>query len=331
MTIPLPVAVGVDWGTTHRRGYALAADGRCLAEHADADGMLAARGRFEPSLQTLLQALAADGLQVRVLMSGMVGSASGWVQAPYLSPEVPLRELGRHLLRVPGTARRVEIVPGIALKTATAVDVMRGEETQLLGAALLGHDDGWFLLPGTHSKWVRMAQGRVADFATFMTGELFDLLGRHGTLAAAAGSSGSTGAGSASPASAPTNGSVNTSSSEGLPAPTHHPDAFAQGLQGSAYVALSHALFGCRARVVTGELPPEQARDYLSGLLIGAEWHELRRRGAGRLPPAVTVIGAPQLAARHADAARAFGVGLHHLDPGEVYKTALAHLLAQSS
>ena len=40
------VAVGVDWGTTHRRGYALAADGRCLAEHADADGMLAARGRF---------------------------------------------------------------------------------------------------------------------------------------------------------------------------------------------------------------------------------------------------------------------------------------------
>ena len=297
-----PVAVGVDWGTTHRRGYALATDGRCMAEHADTDGMLAARGRFEASLETLLQALNASGPQVRVLMSGMVGSAHGWVQAPYLGPEVRLRELGHHLLRVPGTARRVDIVPGIALKTASAVDVMRGEETQLLGAALLGHEDGWFLLPGTHSKWVRMAEGRVADFATFMTGELFDLLGRHGTLAAAAGA-------------------------EHAGADVHHPEAFGQGLRAGADVALSHALFGCRARVVTGALPPEQARSYLSGLLIGAEWHELRRRGAGHLPATVTVIGAPHLAARHAEAAAAFGVTLQHLDPAEVYKTALAHLL----
>jgi 2-dehydro-3-deoxygalactonokinase len=221
----------------------------------------------------VLHALNASGPQVRVLMSGMVGSAHGWVQAPYLGPEVRLRELGHHLLRVPGTARRVDIVPGIALKTATAVDVMRGEETQLLGAALLGHEDGWFLLPGTHSKWVRMAEGRVADFATFMTGELFDLLGRHGTLAAAAGA-------------------------EHAGADAHQPEAFGQGLQAGADVALSHALFGCRARVVTGALPPEQARAYLSGLLIGAEWHELRRRGAGHLPTTVTVIGAPHLAAR---------------------------------
>ena len=307
MTASLPddssaVAVGVDWGTTHRRGYALAANGRCLAEHADADGMLAARGRFEASLETLLQALNASGPQVRVLMSGMVGSAHGWVQAPYLGPEVRLREIGHHLLRVPGTARRVDIVPGIALKTATAVDVMRGEETQLLGAALLGHENGWFLLPGTHSKWVRMAEGRVADFATFMTGELFDLLGRHGTLAAAAGA-------------------------DHAGADPHHPDAFGQGLGAGADVALSHALFGCRARVVTGALPPEQARAYLSGLLIGAEWHELRRRGGGHLPTKVTVIGAPHLAARHAEAAAAFGVPLQHLDPAEVYKTALAHLL----
>jgi 2-dehydro-3-deoxygalactonokinase len=318
MTAFFPVAaVGVDWGTTHRRGYALAADGHCLAEHADADGMLAARGRFEASLETLLQALNASGPHVRVLMSGMVGSANGWVQAPYLGPEVPLRDLGRHLLRVPGTARQVDIVPGIALKTASAVDVMRGEETQLLGAALLGHDDGWFLLPGTHSKWVRMAAGRVADFATFMTGELFDLLGRHGTLAAAAGAAaGAPGAAGAEPAGA------DRTETDPL-----HPEAFGQGLRAGADVALSHALFGCRARVVTGALPPEQARDYLSGLLIGAEWHELRHRGAGHLPAAVTVIGAPHLAARHAEAAAAFGVTVQHLDPAEVYKTALAHLL----
>ena len=323
MTTTLPVgtsavAVGVDWGTTHRRGYALAADGRCLAEQTDADGMLAARGRFEASLETLLQALHASSPHVRVLMSGMVGSANGWVQAPYLDPEVPLRDLGRHLLRVPGTARRLDIVPGIALRTADAVDVMRGEETQLLGAALLGHDNGWFLLPGTHSKWVRMAAGRVADFATFMTGELFDLLGRHGTLAAAGAGAGAgtPGAAGAEPAGADQAGTD-----------PQHPEAFDQGLRAGADVALSHALFGCRARVVTGALPAQQARDYLSGLLIGAEWHELRRRGAGHLPASVTVIGAPHLAARHAEAAAAFGVTVQHLDPAEVYKTALAHLL----
>ena len=298
-----PVAVGVDWGTTHRRGYALTADGHCIAEHADADGMLAARGRFAESLEALLAALGAQGPQVRVLMSGMVGSANGWVPAPYLSPEVPLHELGHHLMRIPGAARRIDIVPGLALKRGSTVDVMRGEETQLLGARCLGHPDGWFLLPGTHSKWVRMAQGQVADFATFMTGELFDLLGRHGTLAAAAG----------------------------VESSAHHAGAFAQGLQGAADAALSHALFGCRARVVTGEMPAEQARSYLSGLLIGAEWHELRRRGSGHLPAEVTVIGAPGLGALHGEAAQTFGVTLHHVDPGAAHRAAMAHLLSSSA
>ena len=162
-------AVGVDWGTTHRRGYAIGADGRCLAEHADADGMLAARGRFGASLRTLLQALGAEELQVPVLMSGMVGSAHGWVEVPYLEAPLDLRSLASHLFEMPthlwdeatgagqrrpsrtAPPRSVHIVPGCVLRTGGRVDVMRGEETQLLGAVGLGHRDGWFLLPGTHS------------------------------------------------------------------------------------------------------------------------------------------------------------------------------------
>lgn len=294
-----PLTVGVDWGTTHRRGYLVGADGRCLAEHADAQGMLAARGRFPAALDGLLAALGVTDADLPVLMSGMVGSAQGWVEAPYLDTAVPLPELGRHLVEVTAAAHRVRIVPGYCLRRGGQVDVMRGEETQLLGAVVLGHGDGWFVLPGTHSKWAELRDGAIADFATFMTGELFALLASQGTLAAAAGS-----------------------------ADRDDEAAFRAGLNAEPGAALSHTLFGGRARVVSGAMPAGHLRAYLSGVLIGAEWHDLRRRCGGRLPAGVTLIGAPELAARHAEAARAFGVVLHRLDPREVYLAALTRLLA---
>lgn len=296
-------AVGIDWGTTHRRGVALAADGACVAMHEDADGLLAARGRFAPSLATMMTALGATDPTVELLMSGMVGSAQGWHAAPYLDPSVPLRELRRHLVTLPDAAcagRRARIVPGYCQRRAESIDVMRGEETQLLGAVMLGHDDGWFVLPGTHSKWVRLRAGAIDDMATFMTGELFDLLGRHGTLAAAA-------AGEARSEAAA--------------------EAFACGLTAEPEAALSHRLFGARARVVSGDMPAEALRPYLSGVLVGAEWHDLQRRGGGRLPPRVTLIGSPMLAAQHAAAAAAFDVELRTLDPQAVHRAALSHLL----
>lgn len=292
-------AVGIDWGTTHRRGYVVAAgDGHCLAEHRDAQGMLAARGRFPAAAAELLAALGVADPAVPVLMSGMVGSAQGWVEAPYLGLDVPLLQLHEHLVDVPVSGRRIRIVPGYCLRRAGQADVMRGEETQLLGAVALGRADGWFLLPGTHSKWVHLRAGAMVDFTTFMTGELFALLGSQGTLAAAAGS-----------------------------AHEHHAEAFASGLDAEPAAALSNALFVCRARVVSGLMPAGHARSYLSGLLIGAEWHDLRRRCGGHLPQEVTLIGAPGLAARYADAARRFGVSLHLLDPRAAFLAALAHLL----
>lgn len=309
---PEPIAlVGVDWGTTHRRGYALGADGRCLAEHADADGMLAARGRFPDSLRTLLQALGAGTAPIPVVMAGMVGSAHGWIEVPYREAPLDLAALGSHLFKVPATVWKgragstgsgprhpLWIVPGCVLRAGPRVDVMRGEETQLLGAVALGHQDGWFLLPGTHSKWARLRRGVIVDFSTYLTGELFALLSQHGTLAAAASDASS----------------------------VHDPAAFAMGLQAAATSTLSNALFGCRARVVSGAMPASQARSYLSGLLIGAEWHDVRRRGRGRLPPRVTVIGAPELAARHAEAASHFGLTLDHIDPREATLAALGRL-----
>lgn len=309
------IAVGVDWGTTHRRGYALGPDGKTVAEHADGDGMLAARGRFAASLSGLLHTLGADDEPVPVVLSGMVGSAHGWVEAPYLPAPLDLRSLPQHLFELPSAMardldpagppgrRRIRIVPGCVLRLPQRVDVMRGEETQLLGALALGHAEGWFLLPGTHSKWVRMRAGVVTDFATYLTGELFALLCQQGTLAAAVGSE---------------------------PTP-HHADAFLQGLRAAASTALSNALFGCRARVVSGAMPTPQARSYLSGLLIGAEWHDVRRRSRGRMPKTVCVIAAPELATLHTEAARALGVTLELIDPHDAMRAALGVLLGSSS
>jgi 2-dehydro-3-deoxygalactonokinase len=166
--------IGIDWGTTHRRAVLLSREGDVLAEHADAEGALACAGRFRPALEALLARWHAAGADVPVIMSGMVGSATGWQAVPYLGGETPLARLGGALVRVAETpaGRRWFIAPGYCIRgEADAhgeadVDVMRGEETQLLGAMSLLDEgaapsarpsDGDYLLPGTHSKWVRLA------------------------------------------------------------------------------------------------------------------------------------------------------------------------------
>jgi 2-dehydro-3-deoxygalactonokinase len=295
--------VALDWGTTHRRAYALDASGLCLNEHADADGALACKGRFPEALASALQALNAT--PQRVLMSGMVGSALGWKEVPYVSDDVPLTDLARHLTEVPSPAGgpRQLIVPGYCVRDAFGQpDVMRGEETQLLGAVTLGHATGWFVLPGTHSKWVELHNGRVRQLRTYMTGELFNLLGQHGTLAAAIGA--------------------------------HTQDwdnaTFAEGVKAAANGALSRALFGTRARVVTGDMPASQTKAYLSGLLIGTELHDVvRSAGPGAATTPFKLIGSPELATHYEAAAAQLGLRFEVLDARAAFLSAMAYLQSE--
>lgn len=283
--------IGIDWGTTHRRAYLLGVQGQLLAEYSDDQGLLASQGRFAESLATVL-ARWPHGLPV--LMSGMVGAASGWQEAPYLDAATPLTMLAQRLMPLRGApaGRSCVIVPGYRWRGAAGeIDVMRGEETQLLGALALGHGDGWYVLPGTHSKWVKVEQGAVSLLRTYMTGELFGLLGQHGTLS----------------------GMVDPQAT--------HPPAFRDGLQAAAKGALSHTLFGCRARVVAGDMPAAHARSYLSGLLIGAEWCDAVQRAPDLRQ--VTLIAAEHLAEGYKTAALHHGCALSVLDPREVYLAAL--------
>lgn len=283
--------IGIDWGTTHRRAYLLGAQGQLVAEYSDDQGMLAAQGRFAESFAAVL---ARWPHGVPVLLSGMVGAASGWQEAPYLDATTPLTALAQRLmpLRAAPAGRACAIVPGYRWRGAAGeVDVMRGEETQLLGALALGHGDGWYVLPGTHSKWVRVEKGAVSVLRTYMTGELFGLLSQHGTLA----------------------GMV----SSGAP----NPQAFRDGLHAAAGAALSHTLFSCRARVVAGDMPAAHAHSFLSGLLIGAEWSDALQRAPQ--PQQVTLIAAEHLAESYKTAALHHGCALSVLDPREVYLAAV--------
>jgi len=313
-----PALIGIDWGSTHRRATLVAADGTSLAERVDGEGALSCAGRFPASLETLVAGWPEADAGLPVVMAGMVGSAIGWQTVPYLERDTPLSDLARHLVRVNDApaGRRWFIAPGYCVRDdAGAVDVMRGEETQLFGALHLlgrGASDGIYVLPGTHSKWVRLQGGRVTELRTYMTGELFALLRQHGTLASA----------------------MQTSRSSDAPGLQHADVAsdpeFLRGVaEAASHPALTHALFGARARVVTGALAPAAAAAYVSGLLIGAEWADAHRGAASADAHSATVrvIGEPALAALHAACARHHGRRLETLEARQIQRAAW-HALA---
>jgi 2-dehydro-3-deoxygalactonokinase len=173
---------------------------------------------------------------------------------------------------------------------------MRGEEMQLLGAVSLGRRDGWVVLPGTHSKWVRLEDGLIRHMSTFMTGELFATLGKLGTLAP-------------------------------LMDGSDEPCAFAAGVdEARRRAVLTTALFGARARVVTGAMPAAHTRSFVSGLLIGAELvAALELMGHQRTT--VATVTAPKLHSYYPSAAERLGIDLLPLDPDAVYRAALGVFL----
>jgi 2-dehydro-3-deoxygalactonokinase len=286
--------LGIDWGTTNRRAYLLDRAGRLVRQESDESGILAVAGNFEASLANLLQRLdlqAAD-----VIMSGMVGSRNGWHQIPYLSVNQPIGKLSGAMAEVATSLPNVRcrIVPGYQYTDAHGnPDVMRGEETQVLGALTLSSTNGWFLLPGTHSKWVLVENGVISEFITFMTGELYSLLSKHGTLASL----------------------MNERPSI--------PTAFEAGVKAAQQGSFTHMAFCCRALVVTDTMPAAYASSYLSGLLIGMELHDIRIRTGGTEQVKVQMIGSPALEARYVEAMEYFHMSATVWEPDAVYLAAL--------
>lgn len=288
--------IAVDWGTSNRRAWALDGAGHVLAEKGDGEGLLAVKaGGFARSFAEFAASWLTPGRSVPVLMCGMVGSKMGWAEVPYIAAPADLASLSRNLHAVPfdGPAR-IAIVPGVSCVHDGVPDVMRGEECQVLAVlAERKSRDACLLLPGTHSKWVQVKDGRLSSFRTYMTGELYNMLTSSGTLAQLM--------------------------EKGEP----DRDAFVRGLARARQAdagALPHALFGVRTLGLFNSLPRSGLSSYLSGLLIGTEMRDaLAWTGAD----AVIAVGSPRLLDNYRIAADHFGLAFEAHDNAALLPPAL--------
>ncbi|SFJ63403.1 2-dehydro-3-deoxygalactonokinase [Bradyrhizobium sp. cf659] len=292
-----PAYVAVDWGTSSFRLWLVDRAGQVLAERRSDEGMLAAaKTGFSGVLQSHLSAIEAPD-RLPVLVCGMAGAKTGWAEAGYVDTPAPLAAILKQAVRVPGEARDIRILPGIAQRDAGAPDVMRGEETQLLGAlGLEAAGEALVCMPGTHSKWVRVKDGTVAHFSTFMTGELFSVVSRETILSLAVA-----GADDAEDVA-----SFKTAVKAAFEAP-----AFAANL-----------LFGARSRQLLFGGTPAAARETLSGTLIGVE---LAAGLSGAVPKAgVTLIASGRLAMLYRLAFDALSVIVTPIDADEAVRRGLS-------
>lgn len=310
MTLAASAAlIALDWGTSSLRAYLLngqgeAVDARSLpwgimclpeADPTSADGSLQAR--FHLALEAACGDWQHRQPQLPLIACGMVGSAQGWREAPYLDLPTELTALARQLTRIDrGQQAPLHIVPGL-IERGTLPNVMRGEETQLAGIAAglpAEHTrDLLVCLPGTHSKWVRLQGQCITHFDTFMTGEVYAALCGHTILGRT------------------------MREGQGWDA-----DAFTRGVavagspEGRAGVLST--IFSCRTLSLTGCLAETAQADYLSGLLIGHEIASvlaLTELGASRSTPTIVLCGQPALCERYQKALAHYGVGPALLAP----------------
>ena len=276
---PARPLIAIDWGTSSLRGARFDAQGQKREERQFPRGILTVPAGefpavFEPCFGDWLQ--ASDAL---CLLSGMVGSRQGWQEAPYCPCPAGFAELGRQLLWLqPG---RMAIVPGLSVMHHDGLavaqhDVMRGEEIQIFGAlALTGLHTATVVLPGTHSKWARVEQGRVMSFRSFMTGEVYALLSQHSILARTL------------VADAP-----------------WHEDTFCQAVRlAQRTPSVLSSIFATRTLALFDTLPAQQHASFLSGLLIGEELRAMHSATEGEL----LLVGNSGLTSRYLSALQMLG------------------------
>lgn len=275
--------IAIDWGSTHLRAW-LYRNGQRVDSLQLPYGVSrlveqTAREVFDTYIEPWRK---RENLPV--VMAGMIGSDAGWQPVPYLECPVSLFELSAQLYEV---APEVWIVPGLN----TSRNVMRGEETQLLGAMQLA-PAACYVLPGTHSKWVRVANGAVSGFSTAMTGELHHVLMNHSLIG------------------------------KGLPEQSEDSEAFQAGLQcGLDSPSLVTRLFEARALRVLGNLPPESVSEWLSGLLIGAEV------AAMEMVENVTLVGGELLCHRYRQVFETAGVSVSEVTGDTAFQQGIRSIL----
>lgn len=269
--------IAVDWGTTQLRAWGLSDHNEILVKDSSPQGMGSIKPhQFESVLLDLIGEWLTPERQTTVIACGMVGARQGWLEAPYMT--VPCKATG-DLVKVPTTDIRLDvyICPGV-MQTSPA-DVMRGEETQIAGIlAQMPNFKGIVCLPGTHTKWAYIADGIIQNFTTFMTGELFSILGQQSVLSH----------------------SVKTSEFSMIEFHRAITDISA------APSLLAAKLFAIRSNDVLFQQPAAQSRAALSGLLIGAELQAVTSYYLGARDN-IVILGSDSLAKLYRDGLSTLG------------------------
>ena len=262
--------LGCDWGTSSFRlrliqlpdcavlGEVFSSDGIAPTYTAWQASGVERKAFFQSQLKKQIGQLAQQtGVAlygIHIVISGMASSTIGLCEVPYA--QVPFDLSGSQAVTVRLDATEdfphpILLISGVR----TEHDVMRGEETQLIGLAeslnFSAPPEAILILPGTHSKHLFIQKNQLVDIQTFMTGEVYSLLSTHSIL----------------------KDSVETSDSPTLS--EHEKEAFLLGVRASASKGILKGLFGVRTNQLFQKLDKKENALYLSGLLIGSELSHL--------------------------------------------------------
>ena len=269
LAVSKPALIGIDWGTSSLRAFLIGAGGEVLDHISKPLGIMQINdGDFERSFNDLVGPWQ-QAIDLPIIASGMITSRNGWVETPYVSVPSGVQQLADALVtHKTSDGTTITFVTGMTADHNGVPDVMRGEETQIIGASVLGMSNGIFVMPGTHSKWITLRCDQIVDYSTYMTGEVFAALSKHTILATL------------------------------MEYAPFKEDAFRKGCavglaEGSNFL---HDLFGVRSLPLFGKITGTMVKDYLSGLLIGAE---VKGADVAQINGPVTIIGRDDLADRY--------------------------------
>lgn len=286
--------IALDWGSTNLRA-SLYQQGECTAQRGSEQGITRLGGKTPQ--QVFSEVIAPwQSFDLPVIMAGMIGSNAGWVDVPYLAAPLSLADLGQHLFPVKEALPvKAWIVPGVCINRDDNCNVMRGEETQLLGASAES-PSSLYLMPGTHSKWVQVENSLIHDFRTAMTGELHHLLMNSSLIG------------------------------KGLPQQQPATEVFRQALHtGYQQPEITGRLFEVRAAHVLNRLDKTAVSDELSGLLIGSEVAQML--GYFGRQHHITIIGNPQLTERYGQALDLAGMRWQALDGDRAFQLGMRRIV----
>lgn len=275
--------IGLDWGTTSFRAFLIDQDGHVLDQKTNENGILAVPNNdFEGVLISAIKAWLDQHPALPIVASGMITSRNGWLETPYLSLPANINDFANAL--TPLTLSNdmvIHFITGASYKNENDVpDIMRGEETQIIGE-IEASDNEIFLLPGTHSKWAITQDEKIISFTSFMTGEVYAALKEHTILGALMKECSSL-----------------------------NDDAFLKGvlMQQKQDISILHQIFTTRTLALFDKLENEDIADYLSGLLIGEEIKSALNQYDANKETIIKIIGRGDLAVRYARALDAFGL-----------------------